>query len=750
MGCQSMDKTDAPLAVLKSRFGYDSFRPLQADIIGNVLARRDSLVLMPTGGGKSLCYQLPALVFDGLTLVISPLIALMKDQVDALNANGIAARFINSSLPASEIERVQAQVLRREVKILYAAPERLALPGFRHFLHNLDLDLIAIDEAHCISEWGHEFRPDYRNLKLLREEFPAVPVIALTATATEQVRQDIIGQLGLKRGQVFLSSFNRSNLSYSVQPKADSWRLLLTLLRKRPNQSAIIYCFSRRETEELAEDLNQQGLPARPYHAGLDGETRRRTQEDFIRDRVPIIVATIAFGMGIDKPDIRLVVHYSLPRSLEGYYQETGRAGRDGTPSDCVLFFTYADKAKQDYFINQIEDEAEQRNARQKLAKMVDYAQLPTCRRRFLLEYFGEQWPEESCNGCDVCLNSAEEFDAGTIAQKILSAVIRTGERFGANHVVQVLVGSREKRILELGHDRLSVHGIAKEFARPQLREIIGHLQARGLLARNEGEYPTLAVTPGGREFLRRRETLTLPRPSDSGVDGEREEKSGRSGPPATLAGSNEVDEKLFQELRILRRMLAEDRDVPPFVVFGDASLRHMAADVPQTTEEFSRIHGVGEAKLAQYGPDFLTVIRNFAKANGLPVRTEPEPGPAQSPTADGDVGRERPVRRAATANETLSLMSQNLSVGQIAQQRGLAETTIIGHLERLAAQGAVLDLEHLIPSAEKLSQIEEAFDAVGGAFLKPVREFLGEEFTYDQLRLARIHLRQQGRLPEE
>ena len=743
-----MENADAPLAVLKARFGYDSFRPLQADIIGNVLARRDSLVLMPTGGGKSLCYQLPALVFDGLTLVISPLIALMKDQVDALNANGIAARFINSSLPASEIERVQGQVLRREVKILYAAPERLALPGFRHFLHNLDLDLIAIDEAHCISEWGHEFRPDYRNLKLLREEFPAVPVIALTATATEQVRQDIIGQLGLQLGQVFLSSFNRSNLSYTVQPKSDSWRLLLTLLRKRPNQSTIIYCFSRRETEELAEDLNQQGLPARPYHAGLDGETRRRTQEDFIRDRVPIIVATIAFGMGIDKPDIRLVVHYSLPKSLEGYYQETGRAGRDGVPSDCVLFFTYADKAKQDYFINQIEAEAEQRNARQKLAKMVDYAQLPTCRRRFLLEYFGEQWPEESCNGCDVCLNSAEEFDAGTISQKILSAVIRTGERFGANHVIQVLVGSREKRILELGHDQLSVYGIAKEFTRPQLREIIGQLQAKGLLARNEGEYPTLAVTPGGREFLRRRETLTLPRPSDAGVDGEREARSGRSGSPATLTASNEVDEKLFQELRILRRMLAEDRDVPPFVVFGDASLRHMAAAVPQTTEEFSRIHGVGEAKLAQYGPDFLTVIRNFAKVNGLPVRTEPEP--ATSPAPDGSGGQERPARRPATANETLSLMSQKLSVGQIAQQRGLAETTIIGHLECLAAQGAVLDLEHLMPSAEKLDQIEEAFNAVGGAFLKPVREFLGEEFTYNQLRLARIHLRQQGRLAGE
>ena len=363
------------------------------------------------------------------------------------------------------------------------------------------------------------------------------------------MREDIIVQLGLERGDVFLSSFNRANLSYSVRPKSGSMEMLMSLLQQRPSQSAIIYCFSRRETVELAEDLNARGLSARPYHAGLDGETRRRTQEDFIRDRVPIIVATIAFGMGIDKPDIRLVVHYNLPKSLEGYYQETGRAGRDGLPSECVLFYTYSDKAKQDYFIGHIDDESERGNARQKLVKMVEFAQLPTCRRRFILEYFGEQWPEENCGGCDVCLRSGEEFDATEITQKILSAVIRTGERYGENHVTQVLIGSRGKRVLELGHDQLSVHGIARDFGRPQLRDVIGQLQARELLARSEGEYPTLAVTDRGREFLRKRQPLSLLAPAN--VDNSGRTEPSRSG---SSAATTEYDENLFEELRALRK----------------------------------------------------------------------------------------------------------------------------------------------------------------------------------------------------
>ena len=740
-----MDSSAAPLAILKARFGYDSFRPPQEEIIGNVLGRRDSLALMPTGGGKSLCYQLPALIFEGITLVISPLIALMKDQVDALNANGIAARCMNSSLAASEIEHVQAQVRLGQVKILYVAPERLALPGFRRFLHSLNLSLIAIDEAHCISEWGHEFRPDYRNLRQMRQDFPSVPVIALTATATERVREDIIGQLDLQRGRVFLSSFNRANLSYSVQPKASSWGHLTSLLEQRRSQSVIIYCFSRQETEDLAKELNVRGLSARPYHAGLDPEVRRRTQEDFIRDRVPIIVATIAFGMGIDKPDIRLVVHYSLPRSLEGYYQETGRAGRDGLPSECVLFYNYADKAKQDYFINQIEDAVEQRNARQKLARMVEFAQVPSCRRRFILEYFGEQWPEENCGGCDVCLESREEFDATEIAQKILSAVVRTGERFGANHIIQVLSGSREKRILELGHDRLSVYSIAKDVGRPELREIIGQLQARRLLVRSEGEYPTLAVTDGGRQLLQGRQSVTLPLPRTAYAG-----YAPGNGP--NLGGSRaapmEYDEVLFEELHALRRRLADVRDVPAFAIFGDVSLRHMAAAFPRGMEEFSRIHGVGEVKLEQYGPEFLEVIRSYSEVNGLPDRTGVSVERQQPGERSGE--RERPEsHRRATFNETKSLLEQKLSVGQIAQQRNLVETTIIGHLERMAGQGVILDLEHLLPPAEKLDNIRAAFDVCGSDFLRPVWEFLGAQCTYDDLRLARIYLRQEGRLSD-
>ena len=742
-----METATNALTVLKSRFGYDSFRDLQEEIVSNVLARHDSLVLMPTGAGKSLCYQLPALMFDGVTLVVSPLIALMKDQVDALNANGIPARAINSSQSAWEMEQVQDELQQGHVKLLYVAPERLAHAGFLNFLRGLGLSLIAIDEAHCISEWGHEFRPDYRNLLQIREDFPTVPVIALTATATERVREDITSQLGLHRGQVFLSSFNRANLGYAVYPKSDSLALLMSLLQKRRDQSAIIYCFSRRETEELADGLNKRGYRSRPYHAGLDAETRRQTQEDFVRDRIPIIVATIAFGMGIDKPDVRLVVHNSLPKSLEGYYQETGRAGRDGLPSECVLFFAYGDKARQDYFINQIESADEQQNARRKLTQMMDYAQSSTCRRRVLLEYFGEEWAAENCAACDVCLRAADDFDATEIAQKILSAVIRTGERFGAVHIIQVLTGSREKRLLDFGHDRLSVYGIVRDFQRNELREIVGQLRAQGLLALNEGEFPTLTVTTKGREFLQERKKLSLPRPQPSQEDEGRQSGRRRAGgTPAT----SEYDEALFEELRTLRRRLADGRNVPPFVVFGDVTLRHMAAAIPQTLENFATIPGVGEVKLQQYGADFLKVIRAYAETTGL--STESNVAMERAPDAEArsrDTGQAAP-RRGATYDTTKELLSQGLSVAQIAQERRLAETTILGHIERISEQGEMLDLSHLLPATDRLAQIEQAFQTCGSAFLRPAWEFLGPDFSYEEIRLVRIHLRQEGRLSEE
>ena len=714
------------LEQLKAYFGFDRFLPLQEEIITKVLAKRDTLVLMPTGGGKSLCYQLPALRLKGLTLVVSPLIALMKDQVDGLGANGVPAGLLNSTLAAQEARQVQDQARQGKIKILYVAPERLALPGFQRFLQSLDVSLIAIDEAHCISEWGHDFRPDYRNLKSLRRDFPGVPVIALTATATEPVREDIINQLGLDKPEIFISSFNRPNLTYTIQPKTEPLGSLLHLLEKHQGGSAIIYRFSRKATEETALELSERGFSALPYHAGLERDLRRETQEKFIRDQVQIVVATIAFGMGIDKPDVRLVVHYDLPKTVEGYYQETGRAGRDGLPSDCVLFYSYGDRSKQEYFISQIEDDDEREKAHNKLDQVLALCDLQTCRRAYLMEYLGESWPQTDCGGCDICLLPREEFDATEIAQKILSTVIRTGERFGVNYLVDVLRGSANKAVRTRGHHELPVFGISRDVDSDDLKEMVRSLVTNGLLAQNGGDYPTLGVSQRGHKFLKDREKLTLTRPK-------------QAAPVRLVAfpGDRETayDTKLFDELAALRLEIATDREVPAYQIFGNKSLQQMAFHMPQNELEFSKISGVGDAKLRDFSERFLEVINGYVEANRQPAAVNRVPVSAPK-------NRVRGI--SMSIRETKDLVAQGLSFEEVAEQRGISETTIRSHLERFIQEGGQVDLGHLMPPEDRRIKIAAAFKEMGEARLTPVREFLGDDYTWDELAVVRMDMRQQ------
>ena len=714
--------------LLKKHFGYDNFLPLQEEIIACVLKQRDALVIMPTGGGKSLCYQLPALQFGGLTLVISPLIALMKDQVDALKSNGIAAAFINSTQPYAEMNRIRAQAQQGDLSILYIAPERLALPSFQNFLETLKVSLIAVDEAHCISEWGHDFRPDYRTLGDLRCSLPRVPFIALTATATERVRRDIITQLDLNEPQIFIASFDRANLNYTVRPKRNTFGALLDLLEKNRGESTIIYCFSRKDTELVAANLSDEGFNALPYHAGLDAGVRSETQEKFIRDEVSIIVATIAFGMGIDKSDIRLIVHYDLPKSIEGYYQETGRAGRDGLPSDCVLFYSYGDKIKQDFFIDQIEDETARQNAQEKLAQIIAFCDSQACRRKYLLGYFGQNWDSENCGGCDICLASKETFDATIIAQKVLSAIIRTGERFGIGHINQVLRGANTRRIRELGHDKLSVYGIVNDFSDDDLKEITALLIAKSFLLKKGREYPTLGITEAGRNFLQNREKLTLTR-----------RKRAEEIPPDSRTALD-YDKALFEELRRLRSRIASERNVPPYIIFSDATLQQMAYYIPQNRESLSRISGVGAVKLEQLGDTFLPIIRNHAHRHNLTERDIPSQRRDKS----------RNVRRnGSTYDLTKQLVQQGLSLAEVAKQRGLTKGTITSHIERLIHAGEDLDLRPLMPPSERFEKIKTTFYNSDGTALSPVKAHLGDDYAYDEIRIVRVFLHQQENAPD-
>ena len=713
-------KTEAVLLpLLKQYFGFTSFRPLQEEIIRDSLADRDVFALLPTGGGKSLCFQLPALARDGLTVVVSTLIALMKDQVDALQAAGVSATFLNSSLNADESRKRLRGLHNGEFRLLYVAPERLMLSGFLSDLQKWNVQFIAIDEAHCISEWGHDFRPEYRQIAQLRKHFPKVPFMALTATATGRVREDIVNHLQLHEPKCYVASFNRPNLTYRVLAKNKPFDQLFEFLRARPKESGIVYCLSRKGAESVAERLNENGIKAKPYHAGLTPKERSTHQELFLRDDVRVVCATIAFGMGINKPNVRFVVHYDLPKNIEGYYQETGRAGRDGLPGECVLLFSAGDAVKQTMFIDDKPNPQEQQIAREQLQQMVHYAECAGCRRSELLAYFGEEFSADGCGACDNCLSPRETFDGTLAAQKFLSCVYRIREKngfgVGLNHVVEVLTGADTEKIRNWHHAQLSTYGIGKEHSRPEWAAIGRELIRLGFLRQTTEQYSVLELTNAGAAILKSRTKVSLTKPVTA------PEKQMRH------VGEIACDETLFERLRELRKKLADERDVPAYIIFSDVALRQMARNYPESERDFARISGVGEKKLREFGAAFLAEIASHLQTSARQIFADDSfVVPVAQRSQVGD-----------SARETLRRLQSGEPVERIAASRGFVVGTIYGHLATAIEAGEAIDLAQLI-NAEAQAEIAAAFKRTGWGNIVGARELLGEKYDYGLLRIFR------------
>ena len=697
------DENNPALRILQTTFGYERFRGEQASII-NVLAEGgDALVLMPTGGGKSLCYQIPAILRNGVGIVVSPLIALMQDQVTALRQYGIKAAFLNSSLTHSEMNDVEQQLIRDELDLLYIAPERLMTERSLNLLSQIKLALFAIDEAHCVSQWGHDFRPEYIQLSVLHERFPETPRIALTATADEPTRDEIIERLALHNAQVFNSGFDRPNIRYRISenPGNASEQLLRFIRNEHEGETGIVYCLARKRVEEIAAWLNNKGLNALPYHAGLPADVRQKNQERFLREDGIIIVATIAFGMGIDKPDVRFVAHLNLPKSIEAYYQETGRAGRDGLPSDAWMSYGLQDvitlRKMQE---NSDADEQHKRIERHKLDAMLGLCELTSCRRQALLHYFGDKL-DEPCGNCDNCLTPPECWDATVAAQKALSCAHRTGQRFGVSYLVDVLRGSKHKRIKQFGHDSLSTYGIGKEHTTNEWRNIYRQLISHGLLIVDLQGYGGLHLTEAARPILRGEQKLML-RKLIKPAKAERK----RSATPFT----KEADTRLWNALRNCRKTLAEEQGVPAYVIFHDATLANMIERQPQTLEQLSRISGIGERKLDAYGNAFLDVILEHSQ-----------------PTPITD-----------TIDETVQLLCQGNSPIEIAHKRELTLDTVYNHLSK-AILNSEIELGDVVNlSEQQIQSICLAFDHAEEGKLKPVHEALEGEYEYGVLKCVK------------
>jgi len=706
--------------ILHELFGYKTFRPFQEEIIKTILKKKDSLVIMPTGGGKSLCYQIPALIFDGLTIVVSPLISLMKDQVEQLKELGVDAVFLNSSLTQEEYAKNVELLRSGKVKLFYVAPETLFLDRTIKLLLSLKIECITVDEAHCISEWGHDFRPEYRKIVETREHFPNALCLAVTATATPRVQKDIRDSLRLNGNNNFIASFNRDNLYLEVAPKTNGVEQTIRFLRKYPNQSGIIYCFSRKQVDSLYVDLYNAGYSVRPYHAGLSDEERKENQELFIKDDIQIIVATIAFGMGINKSNVRFVIHFDLPKNIESYYQEIGRSGRDGLRAHCLLLFSYADIQKIRYFINQ-KEEHEKKIAERHLRALLNYAETGICRRFPLLSYFGEKYNQQKCGMCDNCNSIDKDLVDVTIpAQKFLSCVKRTNEIFGTVHIVDILKGSKAEKIIEKGHDKLTTYGIGNEYTKKQWLFLSHQFIQQGLLVQ-DNEFGSLQLTDKSYQVLKGNLTITAKIKEDFEERIKKEIKES-------------YDEKLFEILRKKRKAIADKLRLPPYVIFSDKSLSEMASYLPVNKKEMIRIHGLGEIKFEKYGHIFLKEIIGYCKENNIKPVTDEHISPPKL----------KLVKKTKSYQSTGERFISGLTIDEIIKETKYKKSTILKHLLDYVSENGLPNPEKLLDesylSKKESEKVLSLFDKLGTAALSPIYDSLKKKVDYNELHLLRIY----------
>lgn len=720
---------------LQKYFGYDAFRPLQSEVIQSVYDNKDALVIMPTGGGKSMCFQLPAITMPGTCVVISPLISLMQDQVTGLRANGVKAAFLNSSLGLTEQTHVEQAFLNGDLDLLYVSPEKLLSGYFPQQLKSAKINLFAIDEAHCISSWGHDFRPEYTRLSFLKEQFPDIPVLALTATADRLTQKDIVKLLQLKEPESYIASFDRPNIELTVKPGQKRLQQIEKFIDEHPGESGIIYCLSRKSTEKVAASLQAKGINAAAYHAGMPSNERRDIQQAFIEDRIPIICATIAFGMGIDKSNVRWVIHYNMPKNIEGYYQEIGRSGRDGAKAEAVLFYSYGDVMTLTDIIQKNESENEDIQLA-KLARMQQFAEALACRRRILLNYFNEDRPE-NCGNCDMCKNPPSAFDGTIIAQKALSATYRLNQKVGAQLLIDVLRGSGKQVIFQRKFNEIKTYGAGRMYSIPQWKNYITQLINLGYLEIAHDESNVLKLTPASRRVLFSDEKVELVE-LQTIKDKQAADKKAKVPTKERHRERNEM----FEILRVLRRDIAQEKGIPPYLVFSDKTLEEMAATYPTTEEEFRTVSGVGDKKVRDFGEAFISAIQEYAKvhpdiveeAKAIKARMTKIVSPVKKTTKT----------KASTFDKTLELLQKNLSPEEIAMDRGLAVSTVHSHIWRLFGQGKITDLSPYV-NEEEIEMVRNVLPEEELEGLKPLYEQLGEKISYFKIRVAIALMREAG-----